>query len=60
MYTCGRGVPVDYAEAKLETEDSGRAVDAVRAVAERAVALAPPTPAAVRRNFKFPEDIDFN
>ena len=45
---------------KLETEDSGRAVEAVREVAERAVALAPPTPAAVRLNFKFSEDIDFN
>jgi hypothetical protein len=43
----------------LKTEDAGPAVDAVRAVAERAVALAPPTPAAVRENFKFSYDIDF-
>jgi len=43
----------------LKTEDSSRAVDAVREIAQRAVAAAPPTPAAVRRNFKFSETIDF-
>lgn len=43
----------------LKTQDSGRAVEAVREVAQRAVAAAPPTPAAVRRNYKFSETIDF-
>ena len=43
----------------LKTQDSSRAVDAVREVAQRAVAAAPPTPAAVRRDFKFSETIDF-
>ena len=63
LYLWAHAVDVIFAgkepHVTLKTEDSSRAVDAVREVAERAVAAAPPTPAAVRRNFKFSETIDF-